>query len=158
MNLWTQRFLRIAAPVLFRAMAAWAILGAIGNDAGSQVIRSWASRYNGPGNAGDGATAMVLDAEGNVYITGYSFDYGSGLDYATIKYDSAGVPIWVARYNGAGNGDDHRETSPRASLSPSLASDKICGLTNEVFRKNARELAFLSYHGVQHCPQEAAPS
>ena len=27
-------------------------------------------------------------------------------DYATIKYSSAGVPLWTNRYNGPGNGDD----------------------------------------------------
>jgi hypothetical protein len=31
---------------------------------------------------------------------------GSGADYATIKYSSAGVPLWTNRYNGPGNGDD----------------------------------------------------
>ena len=28
-------------------------------------------------------------------------------DYATIKYSSAGVPLWTNRYNGPGNGDDY---------------------------------------------------
>ena len=27
-------------------------------------------------------------------------------DYATIKYSSAGMPLWTNRYNGPGNGDD----------------------------------------------------
>ena len=28
-------------------------------------------------------------------------------DYATIKYSSAGAPLWTNRYNGPGNGDDY---------------------------------------------------
>ncbi len=36
------------------------------------------------------ATAMTIDAQGNVYVTGYSQNQGEvpeNLDYLTIKYD-----------------------------------------------------------------------
>jgi hypothetical protein len=68
----------------------------------------WVMCYNGPGNGNDVASALAVDATGNVYVTGYSrATAGLGsLDYATIKYDSSGNEIWVARYNGPGNGDD----------------------------------------------------
>jgi len=39
-------------------------------------------------------------------LTGYSKGTGTGYDYCTIRYNSAGVEQWVARYNGPGNGDD----------------------------------------------------
>ena len=39
-------------------------------------------------------------------MTGYSKGTGTGYDYCTIRYNSAGVEQWVARYNGPGNGDD----------------------------------------------------
>jgi hypothetical protein len=48
----------------------------------------------------------VLFRSGNVYVTGYSVGSGSGYDYATVAYSSAGVPLWTNRYNGPGNGDD----------------------------------------------------
>jgi uncharacterized delta-60 repeat protein len=63
----------------------------------------WVAEYNGPGNRDDVATAIAVDNNGNVYVTGYS--WGPGYDYATIKYNPNGQEEWVARYNGAGNDD-----------------------------------------------------
>jgi len=65
----------------------------------------WVARYNGPGNSADLATAMAVDNLGNVYVTGWSYaaPNSSGVDYATIKYNSFGEEQWVARYNGPGN-------------------------------------------------------
>ncbi len=39
-------------------------------------------------------------------MTGYSRGSGPGWDYATIKYSSAGVPLWTNRYNGPANSSD----------------------------------------------------
>ncbi len=69
--------------------------------------QQWLARYDGPGNDGDAAYAMAIDGSGNVYVTGVSIGSGTGADYATIKYNSAGQQQWVARYNGPANGDDY---------------------------------------------------
>jgi len=69
----------------------------------------WVARYNGPANGEDRAVAMALDASGNVYVTGRSYGSGTGEDYAIIKYDTNGNELWVARYNGPGNGQDRAE-------------------------------------------------
>jgi uncharacterized delta-60 repeat protein len=66
----------------------------------------WTNRYNGPQNASDGSLAITLDASGNAYVAGYSTGSGGYVDYLTIKYSSAGVPLWTNRYNGPGNRDD----------------------------------------------------
>ncbi|MGH7596888.1 MAG: SBBP repeat-containing protein [bacterium] len=66
------------------------------------------TRYNGPQNQDDGATALALDRSGNVYVTGGTYFTNTGLDYTTVKYNSAGAQQWVARYsnNGESNADD----------------------------------------------------
>jgi len=66
----------------------------------------WVARYNGPGNFYDDATAMALDNAGNVYVTGTSMCNGTIYDYATIKYSPDGSQLWLAYYNGPGNGND----------------------------------------------------
>src|SRR5690606_22816974 len=63
----------------------------------------WTNRYNGPGNGNDLANAIAVDGNGNVFVTGTSTNSSTGNDYATIKYSSAGVPLWTNRYNGLGN-------------------------------------------------------
>ena len=69
-------------------------------------VQQWEARYNGPGNGDDDAFSIAVDNSGNVYVTGRSEGTETGFDYATIKYNSAGVIQWVARYNGPGNGFD----------------------------------------------------
>ena len=70
--------------------------------------RLWTRRYNGPGNGGDYAYALAVDAQGNVYVTGESTGDGSDYDLATIKYSPSGDRLWLKRYscNGPGNGTD----------------------------------------------------
>ncbi len=68
----------------------------------SEGVEQWTARYNGPDNKSDDPTSLAIDNNGNVYVTGYSYG-NTYADYATVKYNSAGVEQWVARYNGTGN-------------------------------------------------------
>jgi hypothetical protein len=66
------------------------------NSSGAQ---QWVKRYNTSNNGDDEASAIALDAGGNIYVTGRSQGSGTSFDYLTIKYDSSGTPVWQARYN-----------------------------------------------------------
>jgi hypothetical protein len=68
-------------------------------------IEQWAKRYNGSANGPDAATEILIDAAGNIYVSGYS--YGSGFDWITFKYSPSGSLLWTRRHSGApGNFDD----------------------------------------------------
>lgn len=60
--------------------------------------QQWVARYNGPDNGDDGAEGIALDSSDNVYVTGSSANTTGVSDYVTIKYDSAGQQLWLARY------------------------------------------------------------
>ncbi len=72
----------------------------------SNGVPLWTTHYNGPGNQDDLAYAVATDKNNNAIVTGFSYGATSGQDYATIKYSSAGVPLWTNRYNGPGNDTD----------------------------------------------------
>ena len=65
-------------------------------------VEQWVQRYRGPVNGKSHGTSLALDAESNVYVTGWSQgkECTGCIDYATIKYDVGGNEMWVARYDG----------------------------------------------------------
>ncbi len=74
----------------------------------STGARKWLRLYNGPGNSVDDATALAVSPSGTVYVTGASSSgSATATDYATVAYSAAGRQLWVGRYNGPANGEDH---------------------------------------------------
>jgi len=67
---------------------------------------AWVRRYSSMGYSEDWATDLAVDAYGNVYVTGKSYDSLTNFDYLIIKYDSLGNELWVKKYNGPGNSED----------------------------------------------------
>lgn len=73
----------------------------------SQVNVLWESRFTSAGSNVDVSKDVVVDGNGNVYVTGTSrTNSTNGYDVVTIKYDALGNQLWAATYNGAGNGLD----------------------------------------------------
>ena len=73
-------------------------------DALAQVDTAWV-RYYGNGSSDDGAQAIVVDNNGNVYVTGSGWN-GTSYDYATIKYGPGGDTLWSRLYNGPSDFSD----------------------------------------------------
>ena len=60
----------------------------------STGIQQWAKRTNGLGNSTDRPSAITLNTENDVVVTGRSFN-GNDDDYFTVKYDgSTGTELW----------------------------------------------------------------
>src|SRR4029079_5566447 len=72
-----------------------------------QPTTNWVVRYNGPGNKMDQARKIVLDAVGNIYVTGTSDNKNGSATIATVMYNNAGVQQWTSRYSGPASGDNY---------------------------------------------------
>lgn len=70
----------------------------------SIIQQEWVNTYSYQDSIYNTATA--IDANGFIYVTGYTYDAVTKANITTIKYDVAGNEIWVRHYNGASNGND----------------------------------------------------
>ncbi len=66
----------------------------------------WTAVYDGAGADEDSASALAVDAEGNVYVCGWCTEESTGLDLVTIKYDSGGTLVWASVFGREGTGGD----------------------------------------------------
>ena len=75
------------------------------NSAGDTL---WVRRYTTPENPDDKPGGIAVDNQGNVYVTGGSDSTGTGnaTDILSIKYNSAGILQWFARFSSPGNNSD----------------------------------------------------
>jgi hypothetical protein len=64
------------------------------------------TNYYGFTNWFDRATAASVASNGDVVVTGVSYGYETSSDFATIRYSSSGVPLWISRYNNLSNSLD----------------------------------------------------
>ena len=109
--------------------------------------RLWAQRYNGPGNGDDHASSVRVSPGGTrVFVTGDSQGAGSGYDYATVAYNAAtGARLWVARYNGPGNGDDHASS---VAVSPGGTRVFVTGSSQGARSVFALDYATVAYNAA----------
>lgn len=71
------------------------------NLAYSQINVQWEARFEHPADFIDQAVDLELDAAGNTFVTGTSFN-GTDYDWVTVKYDNLGVEQWQMSYGGSG--------------------------------------------------------
>ena len=67
------------------------------NSSGSLI---WSRTFNDTLNGNDVASSMVMDNSGKPVITGSAQTAMDGLDYYTMKYDTAGTVVWSIYYDG----------------------------------------------------------
>ncbi len=72
----------------------------------SAGIQQWAKTYNGSGNGEDKAWGIVVDNNGNCYVTGVCMSSGAGNDFVTIKYNTNGTAVWTKTYDAPSHKDD----------------------------------------------------
>jgi len=67
----------------------------------------WVRSWNGTGAyAEDKPACLLVDASQNIYVGGYTEGWGTGRDFAVVKYSRHGDTLWSRRYNGTADGDD----------------------------------------------------
>jgi hypothetical protein len=83
----------------------WSILiagfvASVACTANTQIQQAWVARYNNGITTGTNqAVKMVLDAGGNIYVTGFSQNSNANVGYATIKYAPNGGQVWASRFD-----------------------------------------------------------
>ena len=60
----------------------------------------WEAVLDGGGYYNDRAHDLKLDKQGNVYVTGFCYNFRSQYDSTTVKYDPAGNELWIMAYDG----------------------------------------------------------
>jgi DNA-binding beta-propeller fold protein YncE len=100
----------VTGSMCLYAVFDWVSLWCSGSDYttikyGTNGNQLWVAHYASPVEDAV-ASAMVVDAAGNVHVTGSSMGVDYAYDYVTIKYDTNGNQLWLARYNGPENAGD----------------------------------------------------
>lgn len=68
------------------------------NSSGQQA---WQSVYNDVD--WDIGTSLIVDVQGNIFVTGYSITFGSNYDIALVKFNNQGQQQWAKKHTSAGN-------------------------------------------------------
>jgi hypothetical protein len=115
----------------------------------------WIARYDGPGFGEGWGQSIALDGLGNVYVTGPSWGSGTLSDYATVKYNAAGVEQWVARYNGPTNTSDlsvdiATDSAGNVCVTGSIGPDPLEDIATIKYDPNGVELWIRLYDGPAH--------
>jgi hypothetical protein len=63
--------------------------------------RLWVARYDGPAHNSDAIGGVAVEPGGGVWVTGSSRATSTTSGFATIKYDTNGAQVWLARRDGA---------------------------------------------------------
>ena len=66
----------------------------------------WVYGYSGISYGMDVAYSIIYGLDGNIYTTGYSYEYATNYDFIVISLTASGTERWVYRYDGPTNAED----------------------------------------------------
>jgi uncharacterized delta-60 repeat protein len=72
----------------------------------SDGIQQWIAKFDGTENRDDIGYYIKVDLDGNVYVSGVSYDFRYYFDFATVKYNSNGIEQWSRKYDGSAHFED----------------------------------------------------
>ena len=99
----------------------------------------WCASYDGSGSGRDVPSDIILDHEGNVYVTGRSRAATDNYDYATIKYTPDGNEQWIARYDSPRQGYD-------APVAMAIDKDRNVYVSGKSQNHNFYDIATVKYN------------
>ena len=110
----------------------------------------WSRYYSGNFISGtessvDGGRALAVDDEGNVFVTGFTWEwdyYFSNADYRTLKYSPNGNLLWSKRYHG---GATYIAISDQAYLIEVAPDGNVLVSGDSPAPNNASEWATIKY-------------
>jgi outer membrane protein assembly factor BamB len=106
----------------------------------------WAKSYGGPGGTDRGLSVAVSPNGKEVFVTGYSFEAVSGVDYATIAYNAAtGAQLWVKRYDD-GLGAQGDSEAAEVAVSPNGSTVFVTGTSLSTTKGN--DYATIAYNAT----------
>ena len=104
----------------------------------------WAIRFSGVSNKDDLAAGVAVDAAGNVYVTGTSYQ-ATNYDYITCKYLASGQRSWVAGFIGYGDDAD-----VATDIGVDAAGDVY--VTGTSYAGTKSDYATVKYEGISGVP------
>ena len=91
----------------------------------------WTNYYDGPAGDLDYATAIAVDAAGDVFVAGHSVDVPccpGSYEYAIVAYSNTGELLWENRYNSGGSSGPFACTSAPSAIAVDRAGNVIVNL------------------------------
>lgn len=106
-----------------------------------QVSAEWTSFFTGPGNVPETIEDVFYDNSGNAYLTGsgYFTQGGQGIDFLTVKCNTAGEEEWAEVYNGVYNNTDR----PRAIFADNSGNVYTAGTSQ--FSSSRQKIIVIKY-------------
>lgn len=99
---------------------------------------AWSVEYDS--GYSDSVRKIATDSAGNVYVTGSSSLNGKDYDITTIKYDSSGNQIWIARYVNGSPGDIVTDSTGSVWVSGTSFNGINYDLTTIKYDQNGNQL------------------